>query len=129
MAPDELASSRAQRSSAPNPYRAGNSGGQVGQSESLTTLAHPFVKRQSSCCQTSDRKHWQTNSWRGWGNLENARTKDNGSVHASATGISSSTAATHLHSKEQWRSEAPLNPNYAGQGDASPVLASTRPGR
>src|SRR5438094_99016 len=43
-------------------------------------------KNVGTHCQTSDRKHWQTNSWRGWGNLENARTKDNGSVHASATG-------------------------------------------
>lgn len=128
MASDQLASGRAQRSSAPNPYRAGNSGGQVGQSESAATFAHPFAQRQGSCCEASDRKHWQTNPWRRWGNLDHARTEDNGGVRAPATRIPSSTAATHLHSEEQWCSKAPLHPDHARQSDASSVPAGPRPG-
>ena len=43
LAPDQLVSGRTDGSSAPNSYRAGNSGGQVGEGESLATPAHPLV--------------------------------------------------------------------------------------
>ena len=121
MAPPELASCRAECSSAPNPYRAGNPTRQMGQGQSEAPLADTLVQRQSTCRETSDGKYWQTNTGGRWANLEHPRTESHGHTHAAATGLSPTAVATCLHPEKQWQTAPPRYSDDAGSSHASTV--------
>src|SRR5258706_3864435 len=81
----------------------------MGQGESLATFTDSFVQRQGSCREASDGKHWQTNPWRRWRNLENARTESRSYPIAHPTRIPSAPITTSVHPQEQWRATSPLD--------------------
>src|ERR671924_1177080 len=66
LASHQLATSSPKRPSAPDTYREGNAGRQVGESQSSPTPADPLVLRPRVGRETSDGKSGQTNSRCRW---------------------------------------------------------------
>jgi hypothetical protein len=96
----------------------GGEGRQMGQGESLATLAHPLIQRQSTCRATSDGKPRQENTRRGQRTLDHAKSEDESHTPPSAERVSSQTAQARVHSQEQWqvasfRHSLPARPEHA----------------
>jgi hypothetical protein len=95
-----------QRASAPNAYRPGDEGRQMGEGQSPPTSADPLIQRQSACRATSDGKLGQKNLGRRRRNLDYAQSKDESHRPTSAARISTKTAEAGLYPKK-FRQNAP----------------------
>ena len=120
-----LVSRSAQRASAPGAYRAGNSGGPMGQGQSLAAPAHPLVQRQTRGGATGDRKSWSTHGGCGPRRLEHTRQEDARGPDPPPAGVSASAAPAGLHPEEHGQ-ETPVEHRHdAGSGHADPLPAGT----
>jgi hypothetical protein len=97
--------------------------GRWGKVKALQRLLTHSLSGKAEAPETSDGKHWQTNPRRPRDHLAHAGTEGGSHSHPQPTRIPSPTTTTSLHSEKQWCSQTALDPYYARQSHASPVLA------
>src|SRR5712691_2123672 len=114
------------RSSAAGTYCEGDTGQAMGQSQSFATPLDPLVQRQGTSDETSDGKQRQENPWSRRRSVEDSGEEIASPQRVEAPGISTLAAQARVHTQSRRTADAPLDPHYAGQGDADSLSASPR---
>lgn len=98
MAPDRLGQMPRKCQETASPYREGNQGRQVGESQIPPASANPLVQRQSIGRQTSDRKPRQANTRSGQGNMVHTNSQISGRNVPQTAWIQATPFEEDLHS-------------------------------
>src|SRR5216684_1229416 len=115
------------RVSAPDAYRQGDEGKEMGPGASEAPALNPLVERQSPCCTTRDGKPGAKNARCGRRNLDHAKSESTSHPRIATKGVSSQTAQTGLHPKKLREDASTLDSLHEGPSHASPVSAGPGP--